>query len=230
MRKQVNTRTPIGSRPPYFDRLLQFARRKGRTQEDAEDLVQEALLRLHVYARENRVANEEAFLRHAVNNLSIDQHRRDRPDLHPTVPIDDIYGIDEHLEWISVNPNHEEIIETLQRLDTIGALLEASSTRTREIYIAHRLGYSYGEIMEHMNISAITISRHIARALRIIKEHQAKEHRRREGNPFPSMPSVATSSSPINSKSRTAIPKTAPQCGQVCGPESKCHENSVPLL
>jgi len=36
------------------------------------------------------VVNEEAFLRHAVNNLSIDQHRRDRSDLRKGMPIEEL--------------------------------------------------------------------------------------------------------------------------------------------
>src|SRR6202020_2135408 len=77
-------------RPAYFKRLLKFLRRKGRSHEDAEDLIQEAMLRLHLYGREVPVHNEEAFLRHAVTNLSIDQHRRNRPDLRKEVPIEEL--------------------------------------------------------------------------------------------------------------------------------------------
>src|ERR1700722_15071056 len=68
------------SRPEHFKRLLRFLRRKGRSREDAEDLIQEAMLRLHVYGREAPVVNEEAFLRHAVHNLSIAWARRMRRD------------------------------------------------------------------------------------------------------------------------------------------------------
>src|ERR1700721_3586157 len=82
----------MASRPAYFERLLKFLRRKGRSREDAEDLIQEAMLRLYVYGRDTPVVNEEAFLRHAANNLSIDQHRRNRPDLRKEVPIEDIDG------------------------------------------------------------------------------------------------------------------------------------------
>ena len=64
-------------RPAHFERLLKFLRRKGRSHEDAEDLIQEAMLRLHRYRRAAvPVVNEEAFLTHAVQNLSIDLHRR----------------------------------------------------------------------------------------------------------------------------------------------------------
>ncbi len=54
-------------------------------------------------------------------------------------------------------------------------MLEAVSLRTREIYFAHRAGYSYAEIAEQMDISNITIKRHIARALLAIMEQSRNE-------------------------------------------------------
>src|SRR5271168_213481 len=68
------------SRPALFKRLLKFLRRKGRSHEDAEDLIQEAMLRLHLYGQAVPVVNEEAFLRHAVTNLSIVWVQRIRGD------------------------------------------------------------------------------------------------------------------------------------------------------
>lgn len=77
------------SDPASFNRLLRFLMRKGRSREDAEDLIQEAMLRLHTYDRED-VQNKEAFLRCAVRNLAIDQYRRDRSRLQGEVPIEDV--------------------------------------------------------------------------------------------------------------------------------------------
>jgi RNA polymerase sigma factor (sigma-70 family) len=57
------------------------------------------------------------------------------------------------------------------RVEQIRAVLDAVGVRTREIYFAHRAGFSYAEIAEHMNISQGTIKRHIARALVAIMEH-----------------------------------------------------------
>jgi RNA polymerase sigma factor (sigma-70 family) len=159
-------------RPTHFKRLLKFLRRKGRSHEDAEDLIQEAMLRLHVYGQEVPVVNEEAFLRHAVNNLSIDQHRRDRPDLRKEVPIEEL---DARSPLIAPESTPEETLEAQQRLNRIRAVLEAVSLRTREIYFAHRAGYSYAEIADHMNISHITIKRHIARALLAVMEDSDRD-------------------------------------------------------
>lgn len=168
----------MSSRPAHFERLLKFLRRKGRSREDAEDLIQEAMIRLHVYCKEKKVINEEAFLRQAVHNLSIDQHRRDRPDLWTELPIEEL-RFDKGL--ISPDPTPEQVVESRQRLERIGALLDAANPRTREIYFAHRSGYSYAEIAEHFDIAAITIERHIARALLIIMEDRVDHDEKGEG-------------------------------------------------
>jgi RNA polymerase sigma-70 factor (ECF subfamily) len=160
------------SRPAHFKRLLKFLRRKGRSHEDAEDLLQEAMLRLHLYGKAVPVLNEEAFLRRAANNLSIDQHRRDRLDLRKGVPLEEFNA---RTPLIAPESTPEETLEAQQRLGHIQAVLDAVSLRTREIYFAHRAGYSYAEIADHMNISRITIKRHIARALLAIMEHGDRE-------------------------------------------------------
>ena len=124
------------SRPAHFKRLLKFLRRKGRSHEDAEDLIQEAMLRLHVYGRAVPVVNEEAFLRHAVNNLSIDQHRRDRRDLRKQVPIEEV---DAHSPLVAPESTPEETMEAQQRLNqhSCGAG-SCEPADTRDIFRASR--------------------------------------------------------------------------------------------
>jgi RNA polymerase sigma factor (sigma-70 family) len=155
------------SRPAHFERLLNFLRRKGRSHEDAEDLIQEAMLRLHRYRRKDLpVVNEEAFLTHAVQNLSVDLHRSRRPDMRREVPFEYFNSRNPFIDPASP----EKSIDAEQRLNCIRALLDAASVRTREIYFAQRAGYSYEEIAAHFRVSHITIRRHIARALLVIME------------------------------------------------------------
>jgi RNA polymerase sigma factor (sigma-70 family) len=167
-------------RPRHFQRLFNILRRKGRSPEDAEDLIQEAMLRLHRYRMKasssaattteqpplTAILNEEAFLTHAVQNLSVDLHRSRRPDIRREVPFD-LYNTRTPL----VDPETpEQALAIEQRLHRVQQLLDASNIRTREVYFAHRAGYSYDEIAAHFDLSHIRIRRHIARALLIIME------------------------------------------------------------
>jgi RNA polymerase sigma factor (sigma-70 family) len=136
---------PVGLRRSRFSRL-------------SATLIQEAMLRLHTYTGED-VRNKEAFLRCAVRNLAIDQYRRDRSRLQGEVPIDDV---DQRSPLIAPGPTPDQILDDQQRLDELIARLYVVNPRTREIYLAHRSGYSHAEIADHMNIAKITVNRSIA--------------------------------------------------------------------
>jgi RNA polymerase sigma factor (sigma-70 family) len=157
---------PDSNRPAHFTSLLRFLRRKGRSREDAEDLIQEAMLRLHVYTNQE-VHDREAFLRRAVHNLAIDQYRRDRSGLRREVPIE---VVDRQNPLIAPGPTPDQILDNQQRLDELTALLDSVSPRTRAIYLAHRSGYTYAEIAETMGVAEITVTRHVARALAALRK------------------------------------------------------------
>jgi RNA polymerase sigma factor (sigma-70 family) len=163
---------PDSNRPPHFARLLRLLMRKGRSREDAEDLIQEAMLRLHLYAKSEVVMNEEAFLIHAVLNLAIDHYRRDRSTAAREVQIDDV---DRQHPLIAPSPAPDQILAGQQRLNQLTALLDSVSRRTREIYLAHRSGYTHAEIANDMGIAEITVQRHITRAHLAITKHGEAE-------------------------------------------------------
>jgi DNA-directed RNA polymerase specialized sigma24 family protein len=53
-----------------------FVRACGEPIDDVEDIVQDAFLRLHVYAQTQPVMQEDGFLKRTVRNLVVDRHRR----------------------------------------------------------------------------------------------------------------------------------------------------------
>jgi DNA-directed RNA polymerase specialized sigma24 family protein len=60
-------------------RLQKLLRRRGASPQDAEDLVQEAVVRLFTYTRKAvEVRNAEAFLTRTALNLAVDLHRSAR--------------------------------------------------------------------------------------------------------------------------------------------------------
>ena len=150
------------ARPPYFERLLNFLRRQGRSTEDAEDLIQEAFLRLTEYCRTKEVRDEAAFLHRTVVNLSISRYRWDCR--HPTVglPVEELA---ENLPLANSVPSPDEVLAAQQRLDEVREALGAVSPRTRDIYLAHRAGYSYDELAAGYGVSVSTIEKSIARAV-----------------------------------------------------------------
>jgi RNA polymerase sigma factor (sigma-70 family) len=64
----------------------------------------------------------------------------------------------------------DKTLEARSRVDRIRGVLDDVGVRTREIYFAHRAGYSYAEIAERMKISQRAVKRHVARALVAIME------------------------------------------------------------
>ena len=116
------------------------------------------------------VDEPEAFLRQAVQNLSIDQHRRERQ--RTDVAIEELRSRN---ALIATESTPEELLQAEQRLVGIRTVLDAESRRTRDIYFAHRAGYSYAEIAQHLGISHMTIKRHIARALLALMDQGAND-------------------------------------------------------
>ncbi len=150
------------ARPPGFARLLRLLRRHGRSAEDAEDLIQEAFLRLTEYCRTEDVRNEAGFLQRTVINLSISRYRAERR--HPAAgqPVEELAEI---LPLIDSTPAPDEVLAAQERLNEVRRVLEAISPRTRDIYLAHRAGYSYDELAVAHGVSISTIEKSVARAV-----------------------------------------------------------------
>jgi RNA polymerase sigma factor (sigma-70 family) len=146
---------------PSLRRIKRLLRKRGRTPEEAEDLVQEAFLRLHVYMKErNEVRQPEAFMVRTALNLSVDLGRRSHRDLYSDETLEDLPIVD----WA---PNPEEVFAAQQRLNQMRIVLDTQvSPRTREVYFLHRLeGFTHEEIAQRMSMSVRTVEKHIARAV-----------------------------------------------------------------
>jgi RNA polymerase sigma factor (sigma-70 family) len=153
-------------------RLRALLRRGGRSKEESDDLIQEALLRLHEYCLSARVENHEAFLIRTVRNLSIDRHRSELRHAHSARSVEDL---DTLIALQDASPTPDAILEGRERLTQISRVLEAVSRRTRDIYFAHRAGYSYAEIGARLNVSKSTIEKHIARAVLALMDAKDQE-------------------------------------------------------
>jgi len=133
--------------------------RRGRSPHEAEDLVQEAWVRLAGYeqAREP-VAQPEAFLMRTALNLSIDAYRMATAHGEQVLPDDALL--------IDVTPSVEAVVLGRERLARLSVGLARLSPKTRDVFLSHRLnGMSYEQIAARHGLSISTVHKHIAKAM-----------------------------------------------------------------
>ena len=131
--------------------------RRGRTVHDADDLVQEAWVRLACYEREQTVNKPEAFLMRTALNLSIDAHRMS-VNRGEEVVLDEVVLID-------VAPTAEAVVLARERVARLSVCLGRLSEKTRDIFLAHRVdGMSYQQIAQRHQLSISTVEKHVAKA------------------------------------------------------------------
>jgi RNA polymerase sigma factor (sigma-70 family) len=154
----------------HLRHLKKLLRTRGATPEDAEDLVQEAVLRLHAYTRAGgKVRDQEAFVARTALNLAVDAHRHARGDRYEPRPV-------EELELIDIGPTPDEVFAAEQRLLTMKQALERVSTRTREVFFMHRLqGFSHAEIAARLGVTKSAVEKHIASAVTILAMERQRQ-------------------------------------------------------
>lgn len=131
--------------------------RRGRSVHEAEDLVQEAWVRMTCYEREQVVAEPEAFLMRTALNLSIDAHRMSVTH-GEQVMLEDVVLVD-------AAPAVEDVLLARERMARLTECLGRLTERSRDIFLAHRVdGLTYREIAEQHDVSITTIEKHIAKA------------------------------------------------------------------
>jgi RNA polymerase sigma-70 factor (ECF subfamily) len=150
-------------------------RRRGQRREDAEDLVQEAFLRLHIYCSEgNEVRCPDAFLARTVLNLAANAHAANRSHLFVQDTI-------ESLSLIDLSPAPDEVLAAEECLKRVQSLLGGLSRRTRQVFFMHRLhGFTYAQIAEHFDISISAVEKHVASAIAVLGPHMHKELKRQK--------------------------------------------------
>lgn len=144
-----------------LSRVRSALMRRGRTRHDADDLVQEAWVRLACYERKNAVAKPEAFLMRAALNLSIDAHRASKKRGEQML-LDEVVLVD-------TSPSAEAILLARERIARLSECLADLDARTCKIFLAHRIdGMSYGEIARDHRLSVSSVEKHIAKAMLVL--------------------------------------------------------------
>lgn len=136
-------------------KALLIARSMGASRQDAEDIAQEAFLKIFRYIRSYRSDNTfTAYFYRIVINASRDHLSRMKPSGQATL---------EHMEdW----PAETRPRASFEDVDQLRGALQHLETREREVVILRDLqGLSTWEVARILRISPITVRRHSSRAL-----------------------------------------------------------------
>lgn len=149
----------------YFGHLKKLLLSRGRTRDDAEDLIQDAFLRMQAYcSRGRKVLKPEAFLVRTVLRLDSNAHRYARRHPHIEQALEDLVILD-------TSPGPEDILQGEQCLRRMRERLDRVDRRLREVFFMHRLdGLSRSEIAARFGVSVSTVEKQIASALAILME------------------------------------------------------------
>ena len=148
-----------------YAQLIRICRRRGCSREDAQELVQEAHLRLFEYQRATNVRDVDSLLRRIVINLSITYYHRDlsRPSFLS------VGSLDRRGLLPNPAPSAERVAAGEQELDAVVNLLDAVSPRTCQMFIAQRAGYTYEEIAVAFSVRERTVEKHVATAMELLR-------------------------------------------------------------
>lgn len=159
-----------------FRRFTALLRRQGRTRQDAEDLVQEAFLRMAVYCETGKeIRSTDAFLMRTIHNLAINAAEHERVRANAPQPIED-------LDLADLGPAPDEVIAAEQCLYRIRRALAAVSPRTKDVFFMHRLhGLSYAQIADHFDLSISAVEKHVAKAMAVLGPQMHQLYRELQG-------------------------------------------------
>ncbi|WP_375291306.1 RNA polymerase sigma factor [Qipengyuania sp.] len=143
--------------PNLIARVRQAVMSRGWSREDAEDCVQEALIKVEEYERTHKVRSREALLVRSAINLAIDKSRGAGP--LRSVAQHDLFSI------ADATPGPEQIVEQQMRLRHAAAGIRALPDRTRRILLLRRIEeLPYAEIARREGMTVAAVEKQVARA------------------------------------------------------------------
>lgn len=147
--------------------LASFLRSRLPTEEDAQDAVQESMVRLMHYRDTEPPASWRPLLYRIAVNVAHDHARRAR-----SRRAGGHVSYEESLHALACeNPPQDERVAREQAAARLWEALMTLPARSQEIYVYNRIdGMSYTEIARHCGISTKAVGKHLARALILLRQ------------------------------------------------------------
>ena len=148
---------------PYRDKLFRFAFHLLGKREDAEETLQDVMLRLWEKRQQwNQIDNHDAYFMRMIRNAAIDRMRKRKLQ---TEPVETQY----HIQDRELDP-HQQLSaqEGYQRI--INLMHDLPAAHRDVIYLREVEGYSYDEIAHHLDLTLDQVKTNLFRARRKMRE------------------------------------------------------------
>lgn len=149
--------------------LVRYLSKKVRNNEDANDLAQEAFLRMHKFQQSRQLRNARAFLFKTANNLVVDQMRRAK--VHDKYLSSEMLPDQSDEENDKFAPSAERTALAERELDQIYKVVDKMPEKVRRAFLMHRAkDLSYSQIADDMDVSTSMVEKYIIQALKILRK------------------------------------------------------------
>lgn len=149
--------------------LVRYLAKKVPNNEDANDLAQEAFLRMHKFQQSKNLTNARAFLYKTANNLVVDQIRRAK--VHDKYLSSAMLPEHSDEDEDKFAPSAERTVSAEQELDKIYEIVDQMPVKVRRAFLLHRgKDLSYAEIASEMDVSMSMVEKYIMQALKLIRQ------------------------------------------------------------
>jgi RNA polymerase sigma-70 factor (ECF subfamily) len=151
--------------------LLKFLRTRLPTDEDAQDAVQESLIRMIRYRDSEPPGAWKRLLYRIAVNVANDHYRHARS--HHTaghVAIEDALGA-----TLADEPTHDEHLVLQEELAAVAEIILTLPPRCQEIFLLNRVeGMTYVQVAETCGISLKAVEKHMTKALTVLRRQLGK--------------------------------------------------------
>lgn len=144
--------------------LVKYLTARFRNATEAQDIAQEAWLRIFRLAHPQELGNAKAFLFQTASNLAIDRVRRGKLEQKY---LDQELGLAEP----GLAPSMERTVAGTQDLEQVEQALLQLPLKCRQAFVAHRSqGLPYAEIARQLGVSTSMVEKYIIQALRHLRQ------------------------------------------------------------
>jgi RNA polymerase sigma-70 factor (ECF subfamily) len=144
----------------HHDALIRFLRRRLSVADDANDVAQEAYIRMMKYEGSSDIQSPSALLYRIAVNVANDHGRAAQ-----------VRAASSHVQYEDVDlvsdvPSAERDLSARQALDQLLDVIEALPPKCKQVFLLSRVnGMTYPQIAAHCGISVKMVEKQISRAL-----------------------------------------------------------------